>query len=184
MSLFKGNGNIFLPGFIDYQLDSVAEIISTTQCIRKIIKKEYSKLSNFYKENPDILYSSLEETISNLDEKSKTTELTDFEVMSLEEAMNILKEKRPIEELFAFQDDFLLDSYEKIFRQITKKSLASLKKSTTVDIIYYGLTYKDENVGVGEYYSDGTINTNSQISLKLLRVNHKEFLTKYQILCN
>jgi hypothetical protein len=77
-----------------------------------------------------------------------------------------------------------LDSYSKVFRQIAKKSHDLLSNNPIVDIIYYGLTENKENVPIGECFSDGTLNTGSQISLRRLKVSHREVITKYQTLCN
>ena len=180
--LFKG-GNI-IPGFADYKLNPVIEVIVATQMSINTIQKEHKKLSHFYKSNPDILYQSLNETKEMLYEKKENSFLTDFEQMTLDETNNLLNNQHKLENLFAFQSDYLIDSYTKVFRQIAKKNRNLLKNSETVDLVYYALSEPTENVPIGESYSDGTLNTGSQISLKVLTVNHRYELVNYQILGN
>lgn len=178
----------FLNGYEDYKLDLITNIILFTQENSKQIKKEYQKLSKFYKQNPEFLLYSLRKNKRDLDEKKLISTLTEFEINTLNATNDILNDTNlDIDSLFSFEPDFFLDSLKCAFRQLAKKDKDLLSSNEIVDIIYYSIDINPkyfEQIPIGERFSDGTLNTGSKIVLKVLKVDHKELYYRYQTICN
>lgn len=171
--------------FIPFELDTLTEIIIFSQQNATEIKKEYHRLSAFYRKCPGLLREQLMETEDYLTNEKMIRHLSEFEELSLKEINNIKQKSAPLESMFKFNNDFFIDDYRKIFVQIGKKGIPFLKENKIVDIIYYGLSDKiNEDVPLGESFSNGDLNTGSLIVLKILRINHREIISKYQTLLN
>lgn len=177
--------NYIPPGYVPFSFDDLASIIAVTQLSTRLIKKEHKLLSNFYKNNEELLYEHLEERLDVLEGKKECDDLTEFEDNELIHLYRLLDDKRPVDELFEFQTDFLLDNYQKVWIQLGKKGVDFLKQNEVVDIVHYAIEERNINeCSVGERFNDGSVNTGSRLVLRVLRVNHKSVITQYKMLCN
>ena len=178
--------NYIPPGYVPFSFDDLASIIAVTQSSKRLIRKEHTVLANFYKSNSELLYEHLEERLEVLEDKKDTADdLTEFEENELFHLYRLLDERRPAAELFEFQKDFFLDNYQKVWIQLGKKGVDFLKENTVVDIVYYAIEQKNMDAcPVGKRFDDGSINTGSRLVIRVLRVNHKDAVTQYKMLCN
>lgn len=164
------------------KLDPVTEIISFTQANKNVIKQEYKKLKNFYKLYPEAFLYTLNESKQKLESKQ---ELTESDEMTLREVNKMREDYENIDLYFAFQDDFLLENYQKIYIQLSKLNRDYVKTASIVEVFFYSLDSRDHfAIPIGESYEDGTINTGSRLQMEILKVNPLNFIYLYQILLN
>lgn len=179
------NSNSLSPfgsGFIPLQLDSITQIICTTQRNEKIIKKEHKKLKSFFKQNPDAFYYHLQLSKEKLE---ACDSLTEFDEKSLEQINRMLNMKEDIESYFIFENEFLLNNYQVIFSQLSKIDLEVLRSSSLVELIFYSLDNRDRtSVPIGDFFNDGVLNTGSRIQIEVVKFDHRAFLSLYQSLLN
>lgn len=183
---FEMNNNQSLSplgsGYEDVHLDPITKIVLFTQINANYIKKEYKKLKSFYKSNPDAFLYSLTETKQKIESKE---ELTDIDKITLLEINKMLDNYDDIDRHFSFQDDFLLDRFQKIYIQMSKLDRDTVKQSDAVEILFYSIDTKhDQPIPLGELYEDGTINTGSKLQMEVLKINPKSFIYLYQTLLN
>lgn len=171
----------FNDGYEQLKFDVMTEVILFSQCNRKIIIKEHAKMKDFYKAHPHIFLASLNDKKKQLE---GLEELSEKEKIALKSINEITENHEDIDSYFAFQEDFLLDSYQKVYIQMAKLDRDLVKKSELVDIIFYSLSNENRTVPIGEKNSNGEINTGSKLQLEVLKVNPKSFIYLYQILLN
>jgi len=175
---FENNPN----SFVNFQLDPISTLISITQNSVKDIKKEFNKLKKFYINHPDAFFFHLNSSKDRLEQKD---ELSKNEESMLEEINNALSEGEKVDELFMFHKIYLLDSHFKIFQQIERMK-RKIDNDTIAEIIFYTMEVipRKEKVSIGDFYSDGTLNTGSKFKLGLFKLNALDFILNYTALYN
>lgn len=173
-------------GYEAIRLDPISQIVLFTQENLNYIKKEYKKLKTFYKTNPEAFLFSLTSTKQKLEDKEN---LSEFDKITLEEIDRMIINYDDIDYHFSFQEDFLLDSFQKIYTQMAKFDRRYVKQSSTVEILFYTIdtthsTILDRNVPLGELFEDGTVNTGSKLQIEILKINPLNFIYLYQTLLN
>lgn len=170
--------------FEKYKFDSLLNIVATAQRNRELIRIEFEILRNFYENNPHAFYHSLEDTQDGL--KSKE-ELSDFEKLSIDEIEKILSAKEEISKLFYYREDLLMDSFHKLYRQvILNNEIEGIIEKPYIEFLLYTINtdQRVELVPIGEYYSDGTMNTGSRLEVKILKMSPKDFFSWYSAFNN
>lgn len=144
----------------------VNNLIKETIRLREEILKEYFIYSNYQKCNP---WYTL-----NMIEKLKTK--------------NHLKNIPSFKNLIEFKEDFLVDSWTKIYKQIVKKD--PLFNDDFQTIYYYSIIKElyqsqlKEGLEKGDLDSQNRLVTGSNIVLNSIVLDTKSFLNFYYAICN
>jgi hypothetical protein len=170
------------PNYQSIKFDTISEVVLFTQRNKAKIKKEHKKLKNFYKENPEAFFYSLKDTKQKLESKDS---LTDFDKIELEEINKMLENYEDIDSIFSFNNDYLLENFQKIYIQLSKLDRDLVKNSSVIEVYFYSLTDKSiTEVPVGEFFDDGTINSGSLLRMEVVKINPMTFIYLYQTLLN
>lgn len=167
------------PNHVEYHLESVLETVAFTQQNKSIIKKEFQKLQNFYIEYPDAFIYSLQESKNLILQKEEISPTEEKTIKEIDKKIEFITETGEITTTFYYKDALLLDSIEKIYDQI--KPIES-EKAKQVGVLFYDLEKKrkkDKSVRVGEFFKDGTLNTNSRLSLNFFWIDAAAFYENY-----
>lgn len=157
-----------------YKFTPLFEVILNSYKNKKIIKEEFKKMVDFYKENPLAFYDNLIASKENLESRN---ELTIPEKKTLDEINKLLNNVLNPESYFIFGDDMLLDDFNKIYNQVkTICSIEDIRNNKPVEVYYYFL---DENVSDEERIFPG-----SKISVNKMTINSLDFLLLYQMFYN
>lgn len=151
-------------------------IIKSTQQNKAAIKREFKKLIQYYKDNPEAFLDCLYETKQIYDSK---TYLTRAELATLTKIENMINQEIEMspENLFKFTDNFLLDNYSKIFRQI-KNTLTEGELSQNAVAVVYFYSVKEEGT------DKITMSEGSNFCLEKIQFHSLEFVLQYQMLFN
>lgn len=169
-------------GYEELKFDVLTEIILCTQLYEKVIRKEYKKMKDFYLNHPQIFFNSLNDTKKSLELKD---ELTEYDKLTLESINEITDNHKDINCYFLFQEDYLLNSYQKIYSQMSKLNREFVKKTSVIELIFYSLTEEqNENILIGEKDEKRILNTGSRLKFEILKINTKNFIYFYQSLLN
>jgi hypothetical protein len=165
-----------------YKLSPLAELVAFSQLNRNKIRIEFQRLKYFYDNNHDAFFYSLKDTKDKLEAKE---DKTDFDHESIQEIERLLENKEEAIKRFFYREELLLDTYQKIFLQLMS-DIEKYENDEPIEVMYYTLdkTARMEDVPVGQFFSDGTLNTGSQLKLELIKVYPREFTTNYRILHN
>lgn len=144
----------------------VNNLIKSTTNLRDRILEEHLVFFNYQKSNPWHTLGMIEE----LKSQDKTKNIPSFD------------------SLIKLKEDFLVDSYFKIYRQIVKKDPLFNKES---QIIYYYSIIKglyqgqlEEGLEKGDIDSKKRLVTGSDLVLNTISLNVKYFLNTYYSICN
>lgn len=124
----------------------------------------------------------------------------------IETQRNRFKIQKEWQKIYRFLDDFpefcqhvedltlkqelLIDSYEKIYRQMIKVPASELAKIGYFELYYYEYDlsmfdrWEKEQVSLGETDSTGVLNTGCCVIMKMVQVNVPLFVTNYLHLLN
>ncbi|MEO6303755.1 MAG: hypothetical protein ABIP51_11355 [Bacteroidia bacterium] len=157
-----------------FKFTPIFDIIINTKQKEKVIKREFKKMVEFYKENPDAFLNNLLDSKDSLESKET---LTPTEESALDEIYSILNSVLDPEMYFSFSDEMLLNDFTKIYKQIKGKCRKEdITNNVEVGIYYY--TIPEEINDDLKIYKDSNITVNS-VSVKCL-----DFLLQYQMLYN
>jgi hypothetical protein len=167
---------------IPYRFSPIFEVVNFSQKSSDVIRDEYKKLVQYYKENPYDLRMTMEQTIEILENREARTK---DEETALQELKQMLEDEQlDAEKYFLFGEEMLLDDFRKIYKQIRDKyPISFVQNNEEVEIMFYSIGQAPD-VPVGEILPTGQINTGSKIIIDKMILKAKDFLVQYQMLHN
>jgi hypothetical protein len=163
--------------FPKYEFSPIFKIILQSKRNERSIRREFKKMVDFYKENPDAFYENLIATKENLENRESKGELSPGELNALKEIDNLLNSVLDPDAYFLFGEELLVNDFTKIYKQMKMKcTIDQIRENVPVEIHYYTIN--------SEIPEDDMICKDSKISVEKLKVNTIDFLFQYQMLYN
>lgn len=145
--------------------DNINLIVKYSLENRNSFRSEFTKLCNYFDEHPNELIMNLLDIKGSIENPDYYSDLLDERAREMLENINNPKYK-----LYNFNENYILDSLQKIYTQIKDIPIELIQENEEVKIFFYSLSDQIKN--------------NSRLMLCLMRVNVKEFYELYFVTNN
>lgn len=148
----------------DFKFDVIDRIVLVSSRNKSLIIEEFQKAADFYKKNDAKLIDDMLALQAIAQEKDDYH--SDLIASKAEETL-----KNAGKNEFLFNEDFLFDTYDKIYKQIKSLPTNVLLDNPMIKVLFYDLTMLPQDSG-------------SRISLSGIIINWREYCSRYLEMVN